>query len=864
MHPLSNRFFTLICLLSVGFAKAQHCNYKRNGGSRLDTRLVEALSNARLEAATDTIPVLAHILRNSKGQFLDTNIIKQNFKEANTLFATINIYFKLNPKFHFIDSDEFYDLDKGDEPDRLTKQGLNTTMVNVFYVNTVYTKGTCGFMSRQSGTTGVGNTIYMEDYIMIQNGCLTRNLLAHELGHYLDLDHTHEDGVQELVDGSNCKTAGDLFCDTPADPDLSEKVNLSTCQYTGTVLDPKGQAYRPDVANIMSYAPDKCVSRFSAEQYAHMSAYYAQMLKNRLHFDHRTNLNMVIDYVNAPKTFSRDVARKYPLMVQNTTMVAYNGSLTYKIEYLNPKSNVWSLFTTGTLSMQLTAFDTDTVQLSLLAPAEINDGNYHFKFVLDPQNAINEATETDNEELLYDVSISGTKPQQVDYELIAGISETPYIGQSIKVGATVTNIGSINSTDTGISMDVVLSGDSITSSDDISFNTFSSGFDFKMGVPNKTSTSLALFPKEGLQYVILTVKSSTYQESNTANNKVIIPINVQKQELPFSQQIDLKVTDLKVTNTTEKVYEFFYGDYLISSLNSAADGRFNAVATIPAAFYLSKDASYSADDILLSISVLGNVPPSGNAVKQYMNALISKPVPTGNYYLIMEVDHYRMLKDRDMSNNYASCPVTITNGTIGDIAITKVTTAKNRLNINDSLKVEIETTNLGFAPIEDYLLTVDLRTKSIFGDSAYFVGGGFANTPSPIGKKTTYKMAMKIDGSIPPGIYYLVPEIIVFSGTEFDGNNKLPETIIYIGTTPTSLVPEASQEEETLLYPNPATSVLVVKHYALQSTYTISSITGNTLQESVIDRGEIDVSDLQAGTYLLHVNGYKPRLFVKK
>gem|GEM_PF-2255437 len=89
--------------------------------------------------------------------------------------------------------------------------------------------------------------------------------MAHEMGHCFGLYHTHQGG-NELVDGSNCGSAGDFVCDTPADPNLNDAGNMSGCTYVGTSTDANGDSYSPDPTNIMSYAPASCRQGFSSGQ----------------------------------------------------------------------------------------------------------------------------------------------------------------------------------------------------------------------------------------------------------------------------------------------------------------------------------------------------------------------------------------------------------------------------------------------------------------------------------------------------------------------------------------------------------------------------------------------------------------------
>ncbi len=106
-----------------------------------------------------------------------------------------------------------------------------------------------------------------EGNIFIDKGCL--NEIAQAFGTFFNLKLTHErsDGV-ELVDGSNCETAGDGICDTPADPYLIDTLNLNYyrhCEFIYDGVDANGDYYNPDMGNVMStYA--HCWCGFSREQ----------------------------------------------------------------------------------------------------------------------------------------------------------------------------------------------------------------------------------------------------------------------------------------------------------------------------------------------------------------------------------------------------------------------------------------------------------------------------------------------------------------------------------------------------------------------------------------------------------------------
>ena len=85
--------------------------------------------------------------------------------------------------------------------------------INVFFVKSIF-GSKCG----QSYLDGFSTD--KEAQIFIELACSDgpAEQLAHHMGILLGLLETNTGFAQELVDGSNCSTTGDLLCDTPADP----------------------------------------------------------------------------------------------------------------------------------------------------------------------------------------------------------------------------------------------------------------------------------------------------------------------------------------------------------------------------------------------------------------------------------------------------------------------------------------------------------------------------------------------------------------------------------------------------------------------------------------------------------------------
>ncbi len=206
------------------------------------------------------LPIAMHIVRQSNGTGgITATEVEASIDSAIILFAQVNVsIYEIQP-VNFVDEDFFYfDMSSSTQMDSLKRYDKVANAVNIYWVPSSSGFPYCGISSfPSSGVQGI---------IMNNNcgGLLSKNsTLVHEIGHYFNLLHTHETYLgAECPDGSNCATAGDFVCDTPADPNVSGHVGLPPdCLYDNFAAPPGGcdaTPYNPPVDNIMSYSRQSC------------------------------------------------------------------------------------------------------------------------------------------------------------------------------------------------------------------------------------------------------------------------------------------------------------------------------------------------------------------------------------------------------------------------------------------------------------------------------------------------------------------------------------------------------------------------------------------------------------------------------
>jgi hypothetical protein len=253
----------IVFILSSLFASAQifRCGTELTGDQQMsELALTDSITS--VFEINRTLHITLFIVKDASGE---TDVNMAEFSGAliglNSAFSEIALNFELS-SVRYIENYHFNSLKKNENESDMIAQNFVINTINVYLVSYLYDgndQEVCGY------------TYYPaegKDIIMLSKSCIAEEFLIEQFGHFFNLYHTHERGfAEELADGSNCVTAGDLCCDTPADPDLAGKVTPD-CQYASLVRDANNDYYTPSVFNYMSFSPGECNKcYFSSEQY---------------------------------------------------------------------------------------------------------------------------------------------------------------------------------------------------------------------------------------------------------------------------------------------------------------------------------------------------------------------------------------------------------------------------------------------------------------------------------------------------------------------------------------------------------------------------------------------------------------------
>ncbi len=200
-------------------------------------------STQSLSPSQRVLAIHLHLVANSLYNYYpDTAGVQAALLKLNEAFERSGISFRYC-KIDSIENYKYNDFSIDNEIEEVKTLYYKAGVINVFVVGEIRKTG---IYSRIEGYTFFPGG---DDIIVITKLDFTSNGLAHQMGHFFGLYNTYENGFGlEMIDGSNCNTAGDLICDTPADI----SVGMLGSYPASTLTDTSGNKYHHPFNNMMS------------------------------------------------------------------------------------------------------------------------------------------------------------------------------------------------------------------------------------------------------------------------------------------------------------------------------------------------------------------------------------------------------------------------------------------------------------------------------------------------------------------------------------------------------------------------------------------------------------------------------------
>ncbi|MBL7787094.1 MAG: fibronectin type III domain-containing protein [Chitinophagales bacterium] len=291
----------------------------------------------------DYIPITAIIVRQTDGTGgLSTTDLNNAITRLNTLYSSMHIQFFLCST-KYVNNSTYYNFNNSQENALASGNEVSNT-INIFFVNTAV-----------AGSTPVCGYAYFPgayDRIIMANACATNgSTLAHEMGHYFGLLHTfhlYNENVPRTGTCSNCTTAGDRLCDTPADRGVGFTA-YPTCSYTGTAVDNCSIALAtnpPSPRNLMSYGDKPCRDMFTPQQ---QGVIISTNNAYRSYLACSTPCNTPTNLTASPTTNTATLSWS-----------AVSGAVSYNVQYKPNGATTWTTVSATTSTLSLTGLSSAT------------------------------------------------------------------------------------------------------------------------------------------------------------------------------------------------------------------------------------------------------------------------------------------------------------------------------------------------------------------------------------------------------------------------------------------------------------------------------------------------------------------------
>ncbi len=253
------------------------------------------------------VPVRFFLVANSNGiNRASEKLGLQALCNLNDNYADQDIQFYLK-EFKYLNNDAVFTNPGGFSGYNAIDNQMIYNAINIFVVNDAGDGAAAYYQGPSTGPNRadwiVSGKAYVDDI----------RVLSHEVGHFFSLPHpfngwessggwdpdvngnpvgyTAPDGQtpNEFVDGTNCSTAGDAICDTPADYMFPS----GDCTYTGNAKDPHGELLSPLKENMMNYHFGCGSYSFTPDQKTNISNSLFHLSRNYVRPSFTPNLDQI-------------------------------------------------------------------------------------------------------------------------------------------------------------------------------------------------------------------------------------------------------------------------------------------------------------------------------------------------------------------------------------------------------------------------------------------------------------------------------------------------------------------------------------------------------------------------------------------
>ncbi|MEH2443592.1 CARDB domain-containing protein [Nostoc sp.] len=454
-----------------------------------------------------------------------------------------------------------------------------------------------------------------------------------------------------------------------------------------------------------------------------------------------TQADLIIQNAVAPSTTAVGGTIQLSYQVKNQGIGGAVATTTkFYLSRDNAFSNDDTLLGSDTVNA-IAAGATSSETASLIINNAIAAGNYYLLYKADANGNIGESNETNNI-VSRAIAINGPKPDLIIQNVSAPSLVDP--GSLITVNYQLANQGTASAGTSTTKF--YLSKDAALSNDDTLLASNQNYFYSGLGAGYYSSESdffvLSSSTTFGNYYLLLQADGNgNIFESNESNNVT-------------AKAITIAAPDLLIQNPSAPASANIGTSITLSyQVKNQGNGKASINSTY---FYLSKDTSFSNDDVYLGsdfVNNLNDLAPS--AVSSESTSLsISSTITTGSYYLLYKADGSGSLRESNENNNVVAKAITIT---APDLVIQNATSASSAA-IGTTLLVNYQLKNQGNGTAGASKTSFYLSRDTTFGDDDDIslgteIDASTSLTPSAVISRST---SITLAPTISAGKYYLI------------------------------------------------------------------------------------------------------------